>query len=639
MCGITGYFTTTDDHLRNSDIVTRMSSALIHRGPDDFGVWIDQKTGVALGHRRLSIIDLSDAGHQPMTSYCGRYVCVYNGEIYNFLELKAELEQESPPPWKGHCDTEVMLAGFSMWGIEKTLQKMNGMFACAVFDRESAALTLFRDRMGKKPLYYGFQGNTFMFASELKSLRRHPDFEGAINRNALALFLRHNYVPQPYSIYENIYKLPQASLITITREGMRTHFLPQPVTYWDMETSALPESRDPSLTGTMALEQLDNLLADAVKRRMISDVPLGVFLSGGIDSSLVTALMQRASSRPVQTFTIGFHDEAFNEAEAAREVARHLGTDHTELYCTPEEALAVIPRLPSMFDEPFADSSQIPTLLVAQLAKSRVTVALSGDGGDELFGGYGRYITSQLLYNKLKRIPRSFRRAAAGILYAVARPFAISSTRADRLLKLCEITGFQDRVAFYRDTFLSHWKKPDDIVIDAREPDSFSSGTRDFSRQLPFIETMMYLDAGHYLPDDILVKVDRTSMAVSLETRSPLLDYRVFEFAWRLPLSQKIRNGQGKYILRELLARHVPRHLFERPKKGFSVPIASWLRGPLKDWAENLLDGRRLTREGFFKAQAIRDKFHDHLKRGRNFSYYLWDILMFQAWLEENRGD
>ena len=645
MCGISGFFCSNNSPITQlQEIITKMTLQLTHRGPDDSGSWIDENRGIALGHRRLSIIDLSPAGHQPMLSFCGRYVCVYNGEIYNFIELKKELEKTGVPIWRGHSDTEVMLAGFSVWGIEATIPRLNGMFACAVFDKEKDCLFLFRDRMGKKPLYYGYQGTSLLFGSELKALTAFPSFIKSINRNALSLYLRHNYVPAPFSIYENIFKLPQSSLITISRKDLQSLNLPRPHQYWSHTNSIINGLEAPrDLSEPEILDKLDSLLRDAVKRRMISDVPLGVFLSGGIDSTLVTALMQVQSATPVKTFSIGFHENNFNEAEYAKLIASYLKTEHMEYYVTPADTLSVIPDLPHIFDEPFSDASQIPAYLVAKLARRHVTVALTGDGGDELFGGYTRYIETNNLYQSLKRIPRGLRTLLSHAMRKIPISFwnmvlpsryaSRQSSPGDRILKFSESFGFRTDINLYKNAFLSHWKNPSTVVLDSEEPEILFIEKQLICLGINFIEKMMYLDAVNYLPDDILVKVDRTSMAVSLETRAPLLDFRVFEFAWKLPFKFKVQNSEGKYILKKILSRYVPSVFFERPKQGFSVPIASWLRNELRDWAEDLLDQSRLRREGYLNVAKVKQVWQAHLSGNRNFSYYLWDILMFQAWL------
>jgi asparagine synthase (glutamine-hydrolysing) len=650
MCGIAGFL---ESNLRSSpdvlrEIATRMGNTLRHRGPDDGGVWADAEAGIAISMRRLAILDLSPAGHQPMQSNRGRYVLVFNGEIYNCEDLRRELLSQVPElTFRGHSDSEVMLAAFECWGVRDSLRRFNGMFAFGLWDRLDRTLTLARDRFGEKPLYYGNVGGTLWFASELKALRAHPQFPGGIDLGAVALFLRHNCVPAPYSIYSNTLKLPPATLLTVSASDLTAS--PQP--YWSIRDVAeagvanrfAGSERD-------AIEVLDELLRDAVKIRMYSDVPLGAFLSGGIDSSTVVSLMQLQSSIPVKTFSIGFRENDYNEACDAAQVARHLGTDHTEFYVTPEEAMEVVPLLPHMYDEPFADSSQIPTFLVSRLARQHVTVSLSGDGGDEMFGGYNRYTWGGPLWRKLKPFPRSARRLGAAGITALSpegwdslfRAFRFLLPRAWRqrvpgykLHKLASVMGSSDvHGMYYR--FASHWFEPEAVVPGAREPLTLLTNG-DLARLPTAAEQMMYLDSVTYLPDDILVKLDRATMAVSLEGRTPFLDHRVAEFAWRLPLTLRIREGVGKWILRQVLYQYIPRELVERPKFGFGIPLGSWLRGPLRDWAEALLDEGRLRREGFFDPQPIRRIWQQHLSGRRSWEFHLWDVLMFQAWLEENR--
>jgi asparagine synthase (glutamine-hydrolysing) len=634
-------------------VVQSMSHTLAARGPDDSGIWVDVHSGIALGHRRLAIIDISPEGHQPMLSADGRYVIVFNGEIYNFLELRHELKRLGHR-FRGHSDTEVMLASFSEWGLYKALERFNGMFAFALWDNRERVLHVGRDRMGEKPLYYGCFGQTFSFGSELKALKAHPAFHAQIDRDALALFLRYNCVPAPYSIYRGVFKLPPGTVLTWNGKDAD----PTPVPYWSAKDVAELGIAQP-FTGSEqeAVAQLEELLLEAVGMRMVADVPLGAFLSGGIDSSTVVALMQAQSSQPVKTFTIGFYEDAYNEAKYAKAVAEHLGTEHTELYVTPKDALGVIPKLPKLYDEPFSDSSQIPTFLVSQLARGHVTVSLSGDGGDELFAGYNRYLWGRRIWQKMGWLPPILRQTAARTLtsrspQAWDRGFGRVSgflptqfklpAIGDDLHKLAGVLAVPSPEAMYAG-LVSHWKDPEAIVIGGAEPVTALSDRQRWPKLPDFTQRMMYLDAITYLPDDILVKVDRASMGVSLEARVPYLDHRVVELAWRMPLSLNIRGLQGKWLLRQVLYKYVPQSLIERPKAGFGLPIDSWLRGPLRDWAEALLDEGRLRDEGFFHPEPIRQKWAEHLSgdaygglRQRNWQYDLWDVLMFQAWLEES---
>jgi asparagine synthase (glutamine-hydrolysing) len=653
MCGIAGFLATHTAE-EGEQIVRRMAAQLSHRGPDDEDAWVDAPAGVALAHRRLSILDLSPAGRQPMHSATGRLVIVFNGEIYNWREVRAELERSAlAPQWRGHSDTEVLLAACEVWGVEAAIKKCVGMFAFALWDRQERTLTLARDRMGEKPLYYGKAGGAIVFASELKALHRYPGFTAEVDRGALALYLRHNCIPAPHSIFAGIFKLPPGSMLTLRGDDWKSGDLPQPVSYWSVREAAERGERNPfEGTAEEAVAELERLLRDSVAAQMVADVPLGAFLSGGIDSSTVVALMQQQSSRSVSTFTIGFREQGYNEAEHAAAVARHLGTDHTELYVTPGEAIAVIPRLAELYDEPFADSSQIPTYLVSRLARQHVTVSLSGDGGDELFGGYNRHYWAARLWQKWGGVPRPLRAACASLLRAlppstwdrvysgVSRWLPKSlhyNTPGDKLHKLAEVLPVSCPEDIYLN-LVSHWKDPTAAVIAALEPLTAVTNREAWASLRDFESRMMFLDSVTYLPDDILTKVDRASMGVSLEARVPLLDHRVVEFSWRLPLSMKIRAGQGKWILRQLLYRHVPREIVERPKAGFGMPIGDWLRGPLRDWAETLLDERRLTAEGFIRPQPVRALWSDHLAGRSNWAYHLWDVLMFQSWLERERS-
>ena len=643
MCGIAGFWAPGGLSDGAEGILTGMTRCVAHRGPDDTGTWIDPSAGIALGHRRLSILDLSPEGHQPMVSRDGRWVIIYNGETYNFAELRHEL-LGAGESFRGHSDTEVLLAAIERWGLVAAVTRFAGQFAFALWDRKERRLHLVRDRLGEKPLYYGWQGRTFLFGSELKSLRSHPAFVPEVDRDALTLYLRFNCVPAPKSIYRGISKLPPASIATIAPDG-RVDI----ERYWRLEQVVARGTAGP-LEGsdTELVDQLDRCLRTVVREEMVADVPLGAFLSGGIDSSTIVALMQAESPRPVRTFTIGFHEDGYNEAEHAKAVARHLGTDHTELYVTAEQAREVIPRLPSIYDEPFADSSQIPTFLVSQMARAHVTVALSGDGGDESFGGYNRYFLGQRIWRRLGAVPVPLRQGMARMIHGVSPdswgamigaaqsllpPGARVAHPGDRMHKLADIFASRSMVDMHRG-LVSHWKAPAALVVGGAEPPTLLDEPVPGLDGLGEVERMMYWDARTYLPDDILVKVDRASMAVSLEVRAPFLDHRVVELAWRLPLRAKLRDGQGKWAIRQLLARHVPAALVERPKMGFGIPIDHWLRGPLRDWAGDLLDADRLRREGYLRPEAIQEKWREHQAGTRNWQYLLWDVLMFQAWLD-----
>lgn len=644
MCGIAGYWS---DGYADPDIAEQMADRITNRGSDDQGVWTDQDSGLALAHRRLSILDLSPAGHQPMCSPCNRYVLVYNGEIYNHQELRAELYTEGGHfDWRGHSDTETLLAALSHWGIQDTLIRLNGMFAFALWDRKEQTLFLARDRMGEKPLYYGKVGNTFLFGSELKALAAHPHWKGDIDRDALALYMRYKYVPSPWSIYQGIAKLPPAHFVVIRGRGMQAE---EPQCYWDLgHIAELGTSTVDPRSSEELTHELDRLLSDAVGRRMTADVPLGAFLSGGVDSSTVAALMQAQSKQPIKTFSIGFEEEGYNEAEHAKRVAEHLGTDHTELYVTAQQAMAVIPKLPTIYDEPFAGSSQIPTYLVSQLAHEQVKVSLSGDGGDELFAGYNRHVVGPAIWNRLAWLPWPVRRTLGKTVALIAQG---DTSRLARLLsgakgipklghkldKLASALQAKDSIAFYKD-LVSLWKQPSALVLGSREPATLVDQPEKTGKLPGLLEQMMLLDMLTYMPEEILTKVDRASMAVSLEAREPLLDHRVVEFAWQVPSKYKQREGQSKWLLRQVLYHYVPRKLIDRPKMGFGVPIEHWLRGPLRDWAEALLDEDRLRREGYFDPAPIRKMWNEYLKGKQRSHYDLWAVLMFQAWLESGQN-
>jgi asparagine synthase (glutamine-hydrolysing) len=660
MCGIVGVFGNKYS-LNLSQVVETMASSLTHRGPDDRGVWVDAEEKISLGHRRLSILDLSQEGHQPMLSRDGRYVMAFNGEVYNHQCIRKELEAVGEISWRGHSDTEVMLAAVSTWGLEKALSKFTGMFAIALWDRTDQRLYLIRDRMGEKPLYYGWCNGAFVFGSELKALKKYPGFSAEIDRNALALYFRYMAIPAPFTIYQHIYKLQPGCMLTLGLDATTKHpdgIIPQA----EIEAASLHIRRWWSLHETVesgqaslitdeqyGLKLLESQLRESIRDQSLADVSVGAFLSGGIDSSLIAALMQSQADTPIHTFTIGFKEKQYNEAVYASAVARHLGTEHVELYVSATDAQDVIQRLPCLYDEPFADSSQIPTFLLCTQAKKKMTVALSGDAGDELFGGYNRYFWARKVWNKISWLPRPTRRLLSKAI------FSLSPRCWDRVYAVvCKLITSSSHVAFvghklhnlaerlinikHEDELLlslvSDWGKPEEVVIKSSEPKTLLTNSGDWPAVPELEHRMMYLDSMTYLPDDILVKVDRAAMGASLETRAPFLDHRVVELAWRLPLSMKIRNNQGKWALRQILYKYVPPGLIERPKQGFGIPLGEWLRGPLKEWAEELLCEQRLQREGYLQPDLIRLKWREHLLGVRNWESSLWTVLMFQAWLE-----
>jgi len=644
MCGIAGFFAARPDRKLDEchQIALDMASRLAHRGPDDEGSWAEAQAGVALGHRRLAILDLSEEGHQPMHSQDGRYVLVFNGEIYNFQELRRELETDGHT-FRGHSDTEVMLAGFCEWGFRPALERFVGMFALALWDRQTRKLHLARDRVGEKPLYYGWAGDTLVFGSELRALQAHPDWCGRVDRQALALLVRYGYIAAPHSIFENTYKLLPGHALTLNLAEIRARRLGTSTAYWSAHAIAEAGATQPFKgSEEEASRHLVSLLQQSVAQQMIADVPVGAFLSGGIDSSLVVALMQAQSRRPVKSFSIGFEEKGFNEAEFAKAVARHLGTDHTELYVQSKELQQVIPTLPSIYDEPFADSSQIPTAVLCRLARQHVTVSLSGDGGDELFGGYNRYQEAQWLWKLTGWVPGPFRRMARHLKHVsragLNMPFTPDAVRPalNRLWNLSDIlSGSTDRALY--DLLMTPNRLPHPWLKKAQEPPTQRDEVANWHRLPELLQRMMCLDLTSYLPNDILVKVDRAAMSVSLETRIPLLDHRIIEFAWSLPISFKVQRNQGKWLLREVLHQYVPRALVDRPKRGFGAPIADWLRGSLRGWAEDLLGEGRLRKEGFFEAAEVRRKWQEHLSLRRNWAAGLWHVLMFQAWLDEQK--
>ena len=637
MCGIAGFLTGSNGQGSLADIAGAMSGSLNHRGPDDHGMWVDAEAGVALAHRRLSIVELSQAGHQPMVSGDGRYVMSYNGEVYSHEDMRPALIARGVN-FRGRSDTEVILESIAAFGLDKTLPQLIGMFAIALWDRHARTLTLVRDRLGIKPLYWAKFGNLFLFGSELKALREHPGWTPSIDREAVAGFMRYNYIPAPNTIYRGVRKLEPGMFLTLRSGGE-----PKLERFWDAREVARSGLSNPvsGSDGELA-DQLEGCLKDAIRRRMIADVPLGAFLSGGVDSSTVVALMKAADAGPVKTFTIGSDVPGFDEAPYAAAVARHLGTEHTELTVTAKQALDVIPRLPEWFDEPFADASQIPTFLVSAMTRKHVTVALSGDGGDELFAGYNRYALTRNIWLSLSLVPRAVRGGIAAALTSISPehwtslfaslPMRLPGQIGDKIHKAASVLALPDSDAVYR-RLITHWE-PADVAPGSTEPKGIIWDPA-IKAEIPgLLERMQFLDLVTYLPDDILTKVDRTSMAVALEARVPLLDHRVVEFAWRLPRRSKVRGGTSKWLLRQVLYRHVPRELIERPKMGFSIPLGEWLRGPLRDWAETLLSEQRLREGNFFDTQFVRRYWAEHISGKRNWQYLLWGVLMFEAWRE-----
>tara|TARA_Y100000310_G_scaffold10215_1_gene10938 strand:+ start:7605 stop:9536 length:1932 start_codon:yes stop_codon:yes gene_type:complete len=641
VCGFSGFSYSSGFPTSSEKLLNDMGDAIVARGPDSGGVWSCDIDKIGFSHRRLAIVDLSPAGHQPMESITQRYVIAFNGEVYNHNDIRDEIEKESSTVihWKGHSDTETLLAGIEVWGLEATLKKCIGMFAIALWDRKDKTLSLARDRFGEKPLYYSQQGDMFIFGSETKSFRAHPDFHAEISRDSLALLMRHNYIPAPYSIYDGVYKLLPGTIATY-KNGELEHS-----TYWSAYDSFSDES-DVFTSDEEAISSLEDTLKQAIGRQMMADVPLGAFLSGGIDSSLIVSLMQSMSNRPIKTFSIGFKEEGYNEAEFAKQVAEHLGTDHTELYVSADDALKVVDELADIYDEPFSDSSQIPTYLVSKMAKEHVTVSLSGDAGDELFCGYNRYLMTNSLWSKLNKTPLFLRKSLAKLFTSISiekwnkvnqiLPSKVKMNNlGDKLHKAATVITCSSVDQLYKG-LVSHWHHPEDVVLRAKEP---LTALTDVAR-VPQIEhpilKMMALDTVSYMTDDILVKVDRAAMANSLETRVPFLDHTVFEHAWKQSFSTKLNGDITKDCLRKILFKYVPRELIERPKTGFGIPLDTWLRGPLKDWASELLNKERLEKEGFFDAQVLNTMWQEHQSGERNWQYLLWDVLMFQAWFEKH---
>jgi len=650
MCGITGFYSNSLSTYNN--VIEKMNSAISHRGPDTVGIWKDKNSGMVLGHQRLSIIDLSEAGNQPMKSSSGRYILSYNGEVYNHLEIRKELiENNANIRWQSNSDTETLVEAIEFWGIENALKKIDGMFAFGLWDLKMRCLVLVRDRIGEKPLYYGWQRKTtdkvFLFGSELKALKAHPEFNGEINRGAIALQLRHNYIPAPYSIYRDIYKLLPGHFLVLTESDLKEGLLTEPKCYWSStETAINGNNNQLKYSKSDIQKELEKRLVSSVRKQMISDVPLGAFLSGGIDSSTIVSIMQSQSNQSIKTFTIGFNENQYNEAKSAKKIAKHLNTDHTELYVSSKKAIDVIPKLSNIYDEPFSDSSQIPTFLVSQLTKQSVKVALSGDGGDELFCGYNRYVISKKYWTALQLIPKLLRKSASIALQFLSIE---DWNKISKILpNLSKYSNFGDKVhkganvltannlfdLYYM--LSSHWQNPTEVVINSNEPETFLTKNKPELFGLDSQQQMMALDFITYLPNDILVKIDRAAMASSLETRVPFLDHKLIEFVWKIPHSLKYRNGQGKWILKEILNQYVPRNLTDKPKMGFGVPIGAWLREPLRDWAENLLNQKKLQEEGYFNSELVRKKWLEHLSGRRNWQYDLWNVLMFQSWIDNN---
>jgi asparagine synthase (glutamine-hydrolysing) len=623
MCGLVGFFAPRGFLPSGDAIVARMAACLAHRGPDAQGIWIDAAAGIALGHRRLSILELSEAGAQPMTSHSGRHVIVYNGEIYNHLELRSTLTAANAAPvWKGHSDTETLLAAIGHFGVEETLRRARGMFAFALWDRDRRSLTLARDRLGEKPLYYGWQGASLLFGSELKALRAHPDFKADIDREAVAALAQRGYIAAPASIYRGVHKLPAGCTVTFDAQSPAA----EPHAYWSLRDVALGGIEAPYRGDAREAEaELDRLLGDAVLEQTLADVPVGAFLSGGVDSSTVVALLRARTGRPVRTFTIGFSESGFDESPHAGAVAAHLGTDHSVLQVTARDALDVVPRLATIYDEPFGDSSAIPTHLVSAYARRQVTVSLSGDGGDELFGGYARYANTAALWNGMRHVPRFARSLIAGGVGAWSRSDSLGeASRASRVARYLAARDGDDCYAAQTDL----WPRAARLVRGAAGAAPLPSLPRG-----DLYAHMMFADSVTYLPDDILTKVDRAAMAVSLETRVPLLDPRVVEFAWRLPNAFKVQDGEGKWLLKRVLARYVPDSIMRRPKMGFGVPVGQWLRGPLREWAETLLADSRLRADGYFDAARVRAAWTRHVAGAADLADTLWPVLMFQQWL------
>jgi asparagine synthase (glutamine-hydrolysing) len=639
MCGFAGIHSLNQNNI-HSEILLNMSKKLLHRGPDDSGVWVNSSNSVGFAHQRLAVIDLTSAGHQPMQSSSNRFTIVFNGEIYNHLDIRKELDF---PDWNGQSDTETLLVCIESWGLDKTLNKINGMFAFALWDSNESTIQLVRDRMGEKPLYFGWQGDSFLFGSEIKALKMHPSFQEQIDKEALNLYFRYNYIPAPFSIYKNIYKLSPGSILTL-RHGEKKYKVRK---YWSVFNTAIQSITNLSKkTEEELVIELDNLLKKSIKQKMLSDVPIGAFLSSGIDSSTVVSIMQSLSSKPIKTFTIGFEDKAYDEANNAKLIAKHLGTDHHELYVKPQDIIDLIPLLPDLYDEPFSDASQIPTYLVSKLAKEKVTVSLSGDGGDELFCGYNRYHITEKYWGVIMKLPLFIRKLFSFLLLSIPINFwnkleniSFFSKKYNnisiKLNKGVRVIVSNNLYELY-DNLLSNWKITDKLVRGTQNIFRQDLNSSKDLERLSSVEKMMLWDMQSYLPNDILVKLDRASMGVSLEGRAPFLDHNIVKFAWRVPAKYKFKNNKGKWLLRQVLYKYIPKELTDRPKSGFTLPLSDWLRGPLKDWAESLINKERLDDEGILNSKIVSKRWHEHQSGNNDWSNQLWSILMFQLWLEKN---